>query len=76
MEKKDARLEYECYVFNAELACAAEKTKTFVTPSASQPLFFASAVYEDFSTRHDWPVKRAIVSLANQVERTFETHFR
>ena len=71
MEKKDARLEHECYVFNAELACAADKTKTFVSPSASQPLFFASAVYEDFSTRHDWPV-----SLANQVERTFETHFR
>ena len=52
------------------------QNKTSVSPSASQPLFFASAVYEDLSTRHDWPFKKAIVSLANQVESTFETLFR
>ena len=34
-------------------------------------------VYQDLSTRPDWPVKKAIVDLhANQDEKKFETYFR
>ena len=61
---------------NAELACAADKTKPLLVRLRASPCSLPPAVYEDLSTRHDWPVKRAIVSLANQVERKFETHFR
>ena len=35
----------------------------FVYKTAPKSLFWAPPVYQDLSTRHDWPVKKAIVNL-------------
>ena len=46
------------------VACATEETKPLVKSvceSARKSLFRAPPVYQDLSTRHDWPVKKAIV---------------
>ena len=65
-----------------KLICSlrADEIKLWLTPSAKQhrnPCSGIPAVYPDLSTRHDWPLKKAVVLfvvIANQVE--FETHFR
>lgn len=33
-----------------------------------------SALYQDLSKCHDWPAKKGIISLANQVEGKFKMH--
>ena len=50
----------------ATVACAADETKLWLSPSRKQrrnPCFGPAPVYQDLSTRHDWPVKNAIVDL-------------
>ena len=52
--------------FLCPLACAADETKLWLSPSAKQrrnPCSRPPPVYQDLNTRHDWPVKRAIVDL-------------
>ena len=46
--------------------CATDETKTLISPSAKQrrnPCSGPSPVYQDLSTRHDWPVGKVIVDL-------------
>ena len=46
------------------LACAMDDTKLWLSPSAKQrrnPCSGPPPEYQDLSTRHDWPVKKAIV---------------
>ena len=48
-----------------------EETKLWLSPSVKQcqnPCSGPPPVYKDLSARHDWPVKKAIVDFANQVE--------
>ena len=48
------------------LACTTDKVKLCLSPSAKQhrnPCSRPPHVYQDLSTRHDWPVKKAIVDL-------------
>ena len=48
------------------LACPTEETKLWLRPSAKQcrnPCCGPPLVYQDLSTRHDWPVQKAIVDL-------------
>jgi len=48
------------------LACATDEPNLWLSPSAKQPRNPCSRpppVYQDLSTRHDWPVKKAIVNL-------------
>ena len=52
--------------FLCPLACATDETKLWLSPSAKQrrnPCSRPPPVYQDLNTRHDWPVKRAIVDL-------------
>ena len=49
-----------------EVACAADETNLRLSPSAKQRRYSFSEpppVYRDLSTRHDWPVKKAIFDL-------------
>jgi len=46
------------------LACATDETKLWLSPSAKQCRNLRSGpspVYQDLSTRHDWPVEKTIV---------------
>ena len=46
------------------LACAKDETKLWLSPSAKRcrnPCSWPLPVYQELSTRHDWPVKKAIV---------------
>ena len=48
------------------LACAKDETQLRLSPSAKRPRNPCSGplpVYQELSTRHDWPVKKAIVDL-------------
>ena len=42
-----------------------------VCEKAPKSSFGSPAVYQDLSSRHDWPVEMAIARLANQVEGQF-----
>ena len=58
---------------------ATDETKLWLRPSVKQdrnPCSGSSPVYQEWSTRHDWPVKKSHCRVANQVEGKFETHFR
>ena len=49
-----------------DVVCVTEETKLLLSPSAKQrqnPWSGTPTVYKDLSTRHDWPVKKAIVDL-------------
>ena len=51
---------------NHAVACTTDETKLWLSPSAKQHQNSCSGfppVYQDFSTRHDWPVKKAITDL-------------
>ena len=55
-----------------KIACATDETKLCLSPSAKQsrnPCSGPSPVYGDMSTRHDWPVKKAIVDLPIRIQR-------
>ena len=55
-----------------KIACATDETKLRLSPSAKQsrnPCSGPSPVYQDMSTRHDWPVKKAIVDLPIRIQR-------
>ena len=59
------------------VACVTDETSLWLSPSANQrlnPCFGSPAVYQDLSTRHDWPVKKDIVHLP--IKRKFDTLFR
>ena len=43
------------------LACATDETQLWLSRSVKHP--WASTVYQDLSTRHDWPFEKAIVDL-------------
>ena len=61
------------------LACPTDERKLWLRPSAKQclnPSCGPPLVYQDLSTRHDWPVQKAIVDLPSQIERKFETPSR
>ena len=48
------------------LACPTDETKLWLRPSAKQcrnPSREPPLVYQDLSTRHDWPVQKAILDL-------------
>ena len=50
----------------SNLACIADETKLWLSPSAKQrrnPCSGPPPVFQDLKTRHDWPVKKAIVDL-------------
>ena len=60
------------------VAFATDETKPlfkYVCQPAPKSLFCSPAVYQDLSTRHDWPVKKAIVRLANLVKGKSEADF-
>ena len=61
------------------VAYATDETKLWLSPSVKQrrnPCSGSSPVHQDWSTRHDWTVKKSHCRFANHVEGTFETHFR
>ena len=61
------------------VAYAPAKIKLWLRPSVKQrrnPCSGSSPVHQDWSTRHDWPVKKRHCRFANQVEGKFETHLR
>jgi len=53
-------------ITNFHLACTPDETKLWLGASAKQrrnPCSGPPPVYQDLSTRHDWPVKKAIIDL-------------
>ena len=53
-------------------ACATDETKLWLSPSAKQrrnPCSGSPPVYQDLSTRHDWPDIKAIVDLPMRLKR-------
>ena len=61
------------------LTCAVEETKLLVKSvgeAAQKSLFCAPSEYQDLSTRHNWPFKRAIVQFGNKSDGNYETHLR
>ena len=53
------------------VTCATDETKLWLRPSVKQnrnPCSGSSPVYQDWSTRHYWPVKKAIVDLRIRLE--------
>ena len=58
-----------CPVIYWIMAHAADKTKPWLGPSAKQrqnPCSRFPPVYQDLSTRHDWPVKKCHGRFTNQ----------
>ena len=56
----------------ATITIATDETKPLVSPSASQDRNLCSgpsAVYQNLSKRHDWPVKIAIVDLPIRLKK-------
>ena len=54
------------------VACNTDGTKLLVESvceTASKSLFWVPLVYKDLNTRHDWPVKKAIVDLLVRLKR-------
>ena len=63
--------------FRPHLASATDETKLWLSPSAKQPRSQGSHVLGLYlSTRYDWPAKKGIACLPNQVEKKFESYFR
>ena len=55
-----------------KIAYATDETNLWLSPSAKQsrnPCSGPSPVYQDFSTHHDWSVKKAIVDLPIRMQR-------
>lgn len=63
--------------FRPQPASTTDETKLSLSPSAKQPRSQGSHVLGLYlSTRYDWPVKKGIADLPNQVENKFATYFR
>ena len=61
------------YAICYNVACTTEKTKLSLSPSAKQrrnPCSGSPSVYQDLSTLHVWPLKKAIVDLSIKMKGT------
>ena len=66
------RIKFNDSSYSLHVGCATDETKLWLSLSAKQcrnPCCGSPPVYQDLSTRHDWPVKKAIVDFSNRLKR-------